>query len=108
MEAANQAQTEAREDGTGGVEGEEYGGEVGRVGLEEVLAVEDGETLGVGALGREEDVGGQMHWCGGWGSQVVGVAGDDGGVVREQEAEDLIADFAGELEEGEGHWDGGD
>ncbi len=34
----------------------------------------------------------------------MGVPSDDGGVVREQEAENLVADFAGELEEGEGHW----
>ncbi len=57
MEAANQAQTAGRVDGTRGIEGEEHGGEVGGVGLEEVLAVEDGETFEVGAFGGEEDVG---------------------------------------------------
>lgn len=57
MEATDQAQADDRVDGACGVEGEEHGGEVGRVGLEHVLAVEDGETFGVGALGGEEDVG---------------------------------------------------
>ena len=64
MEAADQAQTQGRNDNACGVEGEEHGGEVGRVSLEGVLAVEDGEAFGVCALGSEEDGGGKMHGCG--------------------------------------------
>ena len=36
----------------------------------------------------------------------MGVSGDDGCLVRKEQAEDLIADFSWEFEEGEGHWDG--
>ena len=104
MEAAHQARAGGRGEGARGVEREEDGGQVGGVGLEAVLAVEDGAAFGVGAFGGEEDVGGEVQ--GGWvgGGQVVGGAGDDGGVVGEEQAEDLVADFAGEVVEGEGHW----
>lgn len=57
MEAADQAPTHGRGDGACGVESEEHGGQVGGVGLEDVLAVENGETVGARALGGEEDVG---------------------------------------------------
>ena len=38
----------------------------------------------------------------GGGGQLVGGSGEDGGGVREEQAEDLVAGFAWELEEGEG------
>ena len=53
------------------------------MGLEDVLAVEDGESFGVGALGSEEDVGGEMHRCGRRGRQLVRIPRHDGCVVRE-------------------------
>lgn len=34
----------------------------------------------------------------------MGVSGDDGGLVREEQTEDLVSDFSRELEEEEGHW----
>ncbi len=40
------------------------------------------------------------------GVEVVGGCGVDGRGVGEEVAEDEVADFAGEEEEGEGHWDG--
>ena len=103
MEAANQTEADRRADPASGVEGEKHGGEVGRMGLENVLAVEDGETFGVGALGGEEDVGREAHRCRLGRCQYVGIPGDDGRLVREEQAEDLVSDFAGELEEGEGY-----
>lgn len=39
------------------------------------------------------------------GEEVVSGGGDDGGGVREEVAEDEVAEFAGEEEDGEGHWD---
>ena len=42
-----------------------------------------------------------MRW-----EEVVGGCGVDGRGVREEVAEDEVADFAGEEEKGEGHWDG--
>lgn len=57
MEAADQAKANGRVDGACGIESEEHGGQVGRVGLKEVLAVENGESFGIRAFGGEEDVG---------------------------------------------------
>lgn len=54
------------------------------MGLEGVLAVEDGETLVSRASGSEEDVGGKVHGCGLRGPQFVGVPGHDGCLVREE------------------------
>lgn len=85
MEAANQAEASGRVDGACGVEGEEHGGQVGGVGLEDVLAVEDRETFGVCALGGEEDVGGKVHRCRLWGAQFEGISGDDGRLVGEEQ-----------------------
>lgn len=45
----------------------------------------------------------QSKVCGFWGCKLVGKSRDDGGVVGEKETEDLIADFARELEEAERH-----
>lgn len=84
MEATNQAQTKRRVDGARGVKSEEHGGEVGGVSLEDVLAVENGETFGMCALGGEEDVGGKIHRCRLRGPQLVGVPGYDGCLVREE------------------------
>ena len=106
MEATDQLQTRGGGDGAGGIEGEEQGGEVARVSLEGVFAVEDREALGGGAWGGGGGVGGGLGGGGVWGAQLVGVSGEDGGVVGEEEAEDLVAGFAWEVEEGEGRWGG--
>ena len=54
------------------------------MGLEGILAVEDGETFGICALGSEEDVGGKMHRCRFRGCQLVGTSCYDGCLVREE------------------------
>lgn len=55
------------------------------MGLENVLAVEDGETFDICAFGSEEDVGGKVHRCRVRGRQLVGIPRHDGCLVREEE-----------------------
>ena len=90
-------------DAAGRVDGEEHGGEVAGVHLKGVFAVEDRDAFVVEAARGEEGVGTEVEGCGIGGEEVVGGTGDDGGGVGEQEAEDLIADFAGEIEDGKSH-----
>ena len=85
MEAANQGKANGRVDGACGIESEEHGGQVGGVGLEEVLAIENGESFGICAFGGEEDIGRQTHQCGLRGAQLLGVPGNYGCLVREEQ-----------------------
>lgn len=84
MPAAHQAQTRARGDRAGGIDGEDDGGEVGGVRLEGVFGVEDREGVGVGELAGAEDGGGEGEGGWGWGREGVGGAGVDGGAVGEE------------------------
>lgn len=72
--------------------------------LEGVFAIEDREAVGVGAFAGLKDGGREVEGCRVGGSELVGGAGVDRRSMREEEAEDLVANFAGEVEEGEGHF----
>lgn len=83
MEAFDQRQADGRADGAGGIEREEHGCEIRRVGLEEILAVENAAAFGVGAPRGEEDVGGEAYGRGVRRAQLMRVSGQDGGCVGE-------------------------
>ena len=75
------------------------------MGLEGVFGVEDGEGFGVELVAGGEDGGGEVEGSGGRWGEVVRGCGVDGCGVGEEVAEDEVAEFAGEEEDGEGHWD---
>ena len=69
------------------------------MGLESVFAVQDGAAFVVGCTIGEEDVRGEIEkGRDGW-SEGCEVVDYDGRVVCQEKAEDLVADFGGQVEE---------
>lgn len=69
------------------------------MGLEFVFAVQDGAAFVVGCAIGEEDVRGEIEKGRGGRSEGCEVVDCDGRVVGQEKAEDLVADFGGQVEE---------